>query len=482
MSFRPVFHTIGLLLLILAAAMLPPFLIDAAATGLTGNGFGVPLLLTALAGYTLYLMNRGGHSELRLRETFLVTAFGWVAAAAFAALPVMTSAATDMSYSHAFFEAMSGLTGTGSTVLSNLDTQTRGLLFWRAELHFMGGLAFIVVAYMVLPMLQVSGMQIFKNDTPDIDRVVPANFRFTFYIALIYCGLTFLCAVLLKLAGMGWFDALCHGMATLATGGFSTHDASIAVYGDNRAIQMILIVFMLLAALPFILYLRALRGDTQPLLGDDQVRAFLGTLVTLVWMMTIYLIFTGRNSGGAPFIDALFMITSAMTTTGFVTEDYALWGHMIVGIAFLTAFFGGCSGSTAGGSKIFRIHILFRMLTLQLNKMIRPHGVFQMHYNNKNVDSGVQAAVAGFFFLYIMIWLGLSILLEITGHDFATAFSGALAALSNTGTGTSNGIGSGLEFADMSETSIWVYTAAMLLGRLEFLTFIAILMPAFWRK
>lgn len=479
MNYRPVFYVNGILLLVLAAAMTAPLGIDLYDRNDDWQVFASAQACTAFVGLALVFMNRQPHFRITLRETFLLTCVGWVFTAAFAALPFHFSQA-EMSYAGAFFEAMSAITTTGSTAIVGLDALPRGILLWRFLLLWIGGIGFLIIALAVFPMLQISGMQIFKTQSFQIEKIMPSASQMAAFICLIYAGLTLLATGGLYFAGMSPFDALCHAIAAISTGGISTHDAAIAWF-RSPLIEWILTLFMVMGGLPFVLYLRFLRGDTGAILRDSQVRVFFYIIGAMILSITCWLVLKGTM----PLLEALrsaaFFSASYITTTGFINGDHANWGHFAIGIAFLAGFLGSCSGSTSGGIKLFRLQILFLTLRQQLRKLISPHGVFQVHYNGKPVEPTLQASVAGFFFIYIMSWLVIGVVLQLTGLDFSTAFSGALAALSNTGVGIGDVIGPSGNFANLPHSSVWVFSFAMLFGRIEFLTLLVLFMPNFWR-
>ncbi|MDE1152604.1 MAG: TrkH family potassium uptake protein [Micavibrio sp.] len=479
MNFKPVFYVNGILILVLSAAMLGPCFVDLANGSDDWEVFLSSALITAFFGLALIFMNRQPKFHMSLRETFLLTCSSYVFMAAFGALP-FTLSALNLGYADAFFEAMSGVTTTGSTVISGLDNLPHGILLWRAMLTWIGGIGFLIIALAVFPMLQISGMQIFKTQSFQIEKVMPSASQMATYICAVYAGLTLLCAIALHFAGMSDFDAICHAMATMSTGGFANYDASIGHF-NSGAIDLIIVFFMILSSLPFVLYLRAGRGDADVIWKDSQVRTFFCILGIFTLSCAAWLFLEDDMGLLDSLRNGLFLVASYMTTTGFANNDYALWGHFIVGVAFMATFLGSCSGSTAGGIKIFRLQILFMMLRQQLQKLLMPHGLFQVRYNGKIVEPTLQAAVAGFFFVYIMSWLTLGVLLQLTGLDFTTAFSGAIAAVSNTGVGTGDVIGPAANFAALPNESIWVISLAMLFGRVEFLTLLVLLMPSFWR-
>jgi trk system potassium uptake protein TrkH len=296
----------------------------------------------------------------------------------------------------------------------------------------------------------------------------------------IYFIFTIACMLCLHFAGMSVFDALCHAMSAVATGGFANYDSSIGHF-NSPLIDTICMVFMLLGAMPFVLYIRLGKGDSGALFRDSQVRAYLSIVCFLSIACAIYLVWTGQQPLLAALRNGFFTTITLMTTTGFASGDYTLWGPFIIGIAFLATFLGSCSGSTSGGIKIFRLQILWLMLQQQARKLVIPHGIFQVQYNGKVVEPSVQAAVAGFFFLYMASWLVFSILLQMTGLDFITAFTGAITALSNVGPGLGGIIGPAGNFSMLEPSAVWILSAAMLLGRVEFFTLLVLLMPRFWK-
>jgi len=479
MNLKPVFFVNGILLLILSAAMLPPCLVDLINDSDDWQVFFSSGLIGAFFGFALIFMNRQPKFQLGLRETFLLISLSWIFMAGFGALPFCFSS-IHLPYTAGFFEAMSGVTTTGSTVISGLDGLPHGILLWRAILEWIGGIGFSIMALAVLPMLQVAGMQIFRTQSFQIEKLMPSASQMITYTCIIYAGLTLMCAISLHLAGFTDFDAICHAMSALSTSGFSTADASVAHFA-NPVAEIILTVFMLIASLPFALYLRAGRGDWRALYCDSQIRTFFAIFAGFAAITVAWLYLGGQMSILDALRNALFLIASYMTTTGLANNDYAVWGHFVVGIAMVAIFIGGCSGSTAGGVKVFRLQLLFLMLRRQLRKLLTPHGIFHLEYNGKILEPTALGAVAAFFFVYVLSWLVISLLLQLTGVDFFAAFSGALAAISNTGVGTGEILGPAGNFASLPAPSLWVMSAAMLFGRVEFLSLLVVLTPSFWK-
>lgn len=479
MSFKPVFYINGILLLILSAAMLLPVFVDLAHGSHDWQVFATAQIITAFVGFALIFANREESFSLNLRQTFVLTSVSWVFMTAFAALP-FCFAEIQLPYNRAFFEAMSGLTTTGSTVITGLDDLPKGILLWRAMLEWIGGIGFLIVALAVLPLLQVSGMQIFKTQSFGMEKVLPSARQMAFYIMMLYVFLTLACAVFLFAADMSLFDAFCHAMTTVATGGFANYDNSIGHF-NSALIDWIIISFMWLGALPFVQYMRMIKGHSRALVDDPQVRTFFGILMTLSAIVAIYLVFTDQKPVLEAVRSAVFMLTTLMTTAGFASGDYGSWGAPVVGIAFVAMYLGACSGSTAGGIKTFRLQILWAMLQQQVRKLIVPHGVFQVHYNKKVVEADIQTSVAVFFFVHIMTWMAVTLLLHMTGLDFTTAVSAAITAVSNVGPGLGPIVGPAGNFAPLPDSAIWILSVAMLLGRMEFLTLFVLLAPRFWR-
>ncbi|MBI1216039.1 MAG: potassium transporter TrkH [Alphaproteobacteria bacterium] len=479
MRFKPVFYVIGVLLLILATAMLAPLLADVHGASDDWQAFLAAQMITGFVGLALIFMNREKSFQLHLRETCVLASVSWLFIAAFGALPFCL-AEMNLDYTQAFFESMSGITTTGSTVISGLDNLPHGILLWRIMLQWLGGIGFLVTALTILPMLQISGMQIFKTHALQIEKVMPSATQLALSITAIYGLMTVVCTGLLSWTGVPFFEAVCHAMSAISTGGFSTSDVSAAHF-SRPMVHLILMVFMILGSLPFVLYLRLAKGDFRALARDSQVRAFLATIFVLGSMLTAYLVLNGQQYFMNAVQNAFFTIVSLITTTGLTDSDYSLWGPFAGGLVFVAMFLGGCSGSAAGGMKIFRLQILWLMLRQQTQKVTAPHGLFQVRYNGKLVDPDLQASVGVFFFVFILGWAVTGLALQLTGLDFVSAYSAAVTALSNVGPGIGVRLGPAGNFASLSQNALWVLSAAMLMGRLEFMTILVILAPRFWR-
>ncbi len=480
LDFRPVLLVNGILLVTLAAAMVLPAAVDLAVGNPDWKVFAAAAALTLFVGAMLALSNWAKADALTVRQAFVMTTTSWCFLPAFAALPLAFSD-LNLSYTDAFFEAMSGITTTGSTVIVGLDYAPPGILLWRSLLQWLGGVGIIVMAVSVLPMLQVGGMQLFRMEFAErVEKALPRAAQIGAWIAIIYLLLTLLCAALYWWAGMSGFDAINHAMTTVATGGFSTYDSSVGLFGSAR-IEWIATVFMILGSLPFLLYLQALRGSPGALFRDSQVRWFFGFLLTATAIMIVYLVIEKNWTIADAIRFTSFNVTSVMTGTGYATQDFGSWGAFALPLFFLLMFIGGCAGSTTCGIKIFRFQVLYATAKVQMRRLLRPHGVFIAYYNRKPIPESVEESVMSFFFLFMMIFALLACGLGLMGLDFVTATSGAATAIANVGPGLGEVIGPAGTFASLPDQAKWLLSLGMLLGRLEIFTVLILLAPSFWR-
>ena len=465
----------------LALAMCLPAVADAAVKNPDWEVFALAAAFTLLIGVMLMLTARSRARNLNQRQAFILTALSWTIIPAFGALP-FTFSELELSYTDAFFEAMSGITTTGSTVLTGLDFAPPGILLWRALLQWLGGIGIIAMAIAILPMLQVGGMQLFRMESSDSsDKVLPRAAQLITYIGFIYLGMTMLCALSYWLAGMRGFDAVAHAMTTIATGGFSTSDQSIGHFA-SAAVDSISVVFMLLGSLPFVLYLRALRGNPGSLWSDSQVHWFLTIVLLAVTAMALHLYMNNGFGLREAFRLASFNVVSIITGTGYATTDFGLWGTFGLTLMFFLMFIGGCAGSTTCGIKVFRFQVLYATAVTQIRRLLEPHGVFISYYNGKPIPYSVGDSVMSFFFLYALCFAVIAIGLGMIGLDFLTAMSGAATAISNVGPGLGDVIGPAGTFASLPDSAKWLLSLGMLLGRLELFTILVMLAPAFWRQ
>ena len=480
-DLRPVLLVVGVLLATLGCAMMLPALYELALGEPDWAIFGASAIPTLFVGIGLAIANRGRAENFTIKQAFLMTNLAWISLAAFGALPFAFSQ-LDVSYTDAFFEAMSGLTTTGATVLTNLDEAPSGILLWRGLLQWLGGLGIIVMAISVLPLLQVGGMQLFRIEGFELDRkIMPRATQIAGSLILLYIVFSAACAFAYYVAGMPVFDAVIHAMTTIATGGFSNHDASIA-YFSNASIEAVAVVFMIIGSLPFVLYLRSIRGRTDVLFTDTQVRWFFGLLAFFVVLAWIAYQTTPPEPVPTRFLTVLFNVTSVMTGTGYTTTAYDNWSSMAVVLFFIIMFVGGCSGSTSCGIKVFRFQIMSQVLRCRLRSSIYPKGVFVEQYNGRPVPSTVVSAVMGFFFVFILCFVVVAALLNALGLDLLTSLSAAGSAIANVGPGLGNVVGPVGNYATLPDTAKWILCFAMLLGRLEIITVLVLLTPSFWRS
>ena len=417
--------------------------------------------------------------DLGVKEGFLLTTLCWVVITAFAAVPFI---GLGLSYTDAYFEAMSGLTTTGSTVLTQLDQLPRSILLWRALLQGLGGLGIIVTAIIVLPFLRVGGMQLFQMEQSDrSEKVLPRAVELTLAIAGVYVALIVSCIAAYYALGMTFFDAICHGMTTVATAGFSTHDESFGFF-KSAPLEWVCIFFMILGALPFVVMIKALRGKPGALFNDAQVRGFLLFLVSVCIIMAFWL----AAVRGLPIDEAMrraaFNVTSIVTTTGYASDDYGQWGPFAVGIFLLLMFVGGCSGSTCGAIKIYRLQVAGLLTRSHFVHLMSPNRVITLMYNGRRLPEDVPFSVVAFLAIY-MTTVGLfTATLAAMGLDLVTSLSAAAQSVGNVGPGLGHLVGPSGNYSTLPTAAKWVLAFAMLLGRLELFTVLVLFRIEFWRS
>lgn len=481
LDVRPIFFIIGILLVTLAAGMGVPALTDLIAGQSDWRVFAGSAGACLFIGVGLILTMRTETMRIGVRQAFLLTTVSWLVIALFGALP-FALADLNLSYTDAVFEAMSGITTTGATVISGLERAPPGILIWRAILQWLGGIGIIVMAVSILPLLQVGGMQLFRMESSEKgEKALPRVAQVATIIGLIYAGLTALCAIGYWVAGMRGFDAIAHAMTTVATGGFSTADASVG-YFNSPAIEWIAVVFMLAGSMPFVLYIQAVRGNAAPLFRDPQVRTFLAIVLVCIALLVVWKVATGREALGPAIRLVTFNLVSIMTGTGYATSDFSQWGEFAMTVFFFAMFVGGCAGSTTCGLKVFRLQVLYASTVAQVGKLLQPHGVFVPHFNRKPIPESVSESVLSFFFIYVISFGALAVGLGALGLDFVTAVSGAASAIANVGPGLGNVIGPAGTYASLPDAAKWLLSFGMLLGRLELFTVLILLTPAFWRN
>ena len=480
-SYKTVFFAIGVLLIILGASMLIPFFIQFI-YGEKNSIFLSSASVTAFIGILLVLTNLEENRKLNLQQAFLLTTLSWLSIAIFGCIPFILSD-LNLSFVDSFFESMSGITTTGSTIIINLEDAPKSILIWRAILQWLGGIGVIVMAITILPLLNVGGMQLFRMDSSDTtEKVLPKTREITLVISIIYLTLTFACGISYWAVGMNVFDSIAHAMTTIATGGFSTYSDSIGHFSNPR-IEIISIIFIVLGSIPFIAYLKFLKGDKKIFLKDSQIKGLVYILVFSILLMFLYLILSNNEYSFSENLRiSTFNVVSVLSGTGYVTADFSSWGKFPLIFFLFLMFIGGCAGSTTCGIKIFRFQILGHFIINQFKKLVYPRGIFSIKYNNEKINDTFIYSIITFIFLYFFIFFILAALLSVNGLDFITAISGSASAISNVGPGLGDIIGPNGNFSNLPNFSKLSLSLGMLLGRLELFAVLVLFFPAFWKN
>ena len=477
--FRPVLYVCGILACVMAGLLLIPAVFSWFAGDNEFEAFFLAAACVAICGIIMLTPGYTAPFSLNARQLYLLTSLSWLQLSFYSALPLVL-VDHPLSFSDAVFEAVSGITTTGSTVLSHLDTLPPTILLWRSMLQWIGGFGVIGMAVSILPFLRVGGMRLFQTESSDwSDKSLPKFHDMARGLLGVYLGMTTLCALAYWAAGMTLFDAVNHSMTTVSTGGYATDDSSMGRF--NLTILWISTIFMLFGGMPFTLFIRFLTTQRLDALKDQQVAAFLGIVLFLVSMLTLQQMLTTDKDFFPVLTHTAFNIVSVITTTGFASQDYTQWGMFAVALFFFVTFMGGCSGSTSGGMKIFRFQLSWLFLRDQMNKLVHPRGMFSVTYNGKAVSDDIMGSAVAFSFLFFLVLTFTTLALALTGLDFVTAFTGAATALANVGPGLGDMIGPAGNFAAVPESGKWILCFAMVLGRLELLTVMVLLTPVFWR-
>ena len=479
-NYKTVFFTLGVLQIILGISMIIPIIFQIVFNELDSSFIGAGII-TVVFGILFFLSNMDHQKKLNLQQAFLLTALSWLSIAIFGSLPFIFSS-LELSITDAFFESMSGITTTGSTIITNLNESPKGILVWRAILQWLGGIGIIVMAITLMPIMNVGGMQLFKISSNDAsEKILPKSKEISLRLIIIYFVLTFLCASFYKFFGMNVFDSLTHSMTTIATGGFSNYNESIG-YFNNASIELTAIIFIILGSIPFISYIKFLSGNKKIFIQDAQIRTFLKIILVSILIISIYLVFAYETISFKIFRQISFNVVSILTGTGYVTHQFDKWGSFPLIFFLILMFIGGCAGSTACGIKIFRIKILYTFLKNELKKIIYPRGVFIIKYDNNNLDDKFMSSIISFIYLYITIFFIITALLSLSGLDFITSISAAATSISNVGPGLGNIIGPNGNFSLLPDVSKWILSIAMILGRLELFAILVLFLPSFWRN
>ncbi len=481
--FAPVYRALGMIVMLFGLTMLAPLILSYAVDDGAQTAYDEAFGLTMLSGAFLWYRYRRCKRELNIRDGFLMVVLVWTVLPAFAAVPLMLH--LGISHTDAYFETVSGLTTTGSTVLSNLDTLPMSINLWRHQLVWIGGMGLIVLAIAILPLLGIGGRQMFKAETPGPmkdAKMTPRIAETAKGLWLVYLGVSVACIVGYRLAGMSWFDAVCHGFSTMGLGGFSTHDASFGFF-DSPAIERVAILFMFIAGMNFgTLFLAVSGRSLRPYLHDPEAGWFVGICVLSIVVVAIYI----WKDGAYPDLDtamrhSAFNLMSIATTTGFASVDFAQWPIFApLWMLFLSSF-ATSAGSTGGGIKMMRALLLYKQVYRELLRAMHPSAVYNIRIGGQVAPQPILFAVLSFGFMYMVSIVSLTLILAFTGLDIVSAFTAIVASVNNTGPGLGV-VGPSTTYAILEDFQTWVCIFAMLLGRLEIFTLLVVLTPAFWRK
>ena len=480
-NYKTVFFTLGILQIILGLSMMIPLIIQFIFKEVD-SGFISGGIVSIIFGILFFLSNMDHDKKLSLHQAFLLTSLSWISVAVFGSLPFIFSS-IELSFTDALFESMSGITTTGSTILTNIDDAPKSILIWRSILQWLGGIGVIVMAITILPLLNIGGMQLFRMESSDTtEKILPKTREITLIISIVYLVLTIVCAGAYWFFGMNVFDSIAHSMTTIATGGFSTYSNSIG-YFKNPKIEIISIIFIILGSIPFIAYLKFIKGEKKIFINDLQIRGLIYILIISALLMFLYLMINNKE---VSFFENLristFNVVSILSGTGYVTDDFSSWGKFPLIFFLFLMFVGGCAGSTTCGIKIFRFQILSYFILNQIKKLVYPNGIFPMKYNNEKISNTFIYSIMAFIFLYFFIFFILSALLSLNGLDFVTAVSGSASAISNVGPGLGDIIGPDGNFSNLPDFSKLSLSLGMLLGRLELFAVLVLFFPSFWKN
>lgn len=494
LNLRIIFHLMGLLLLcnggfMLLAAVLSGIYQDGATLSIT-----LASITTMFVGVFSMYYTRGHKKEVKQKEGYIIVTFGWIVMSVSGMLPYLFSGAIP-GVTNAFFETVSGYTTTGASIMDDIESMPEGILFWRSLTHWIGGMGIIVLAIAILPLLGIGGMQLFSAEAPGPtgDKLHPRITDTAKRLWLIYFGYTVAETILLQIAGMSFFDAINHAMATLSTGGFSTKNASVAYWNDQPLIQYIIIFFMFLAGSNFVLSYFAFKGKVQKVFNDEEFRYYVGFVIVFTVIVTLVIYFKANitevtpgypmifGKGESSFRHALFQIISVITTTGFVSADFTQWTPFLTVFFFGLFFLGGSAGSTSGGIKVMRHLLIIKNGVLEFKRTLHTNAIIPVRYNNKTVKEKIVYNIIGFFVLYMLLFIIGALVLGFLGLDFESAIGGAASSLGNVGPalGSLNPVSN---FNSLPDLAKWWCGFLMLAGRLELFTVLILLTPYFWKR
>ncbi len=479
-NLKPIALVIGTVTCAVGFFLFIPLIAEIIYESESWQSYAVPILLYLIVGGSLVITNRNVDLKISLKEAFIITVLSWLLLTFLCAVPFLYTE-VNLGIVDALFESMSGVTTTGATTLSNLESLPKGILIWRAFLQWLGGIGIVVIALFILPFLRIGGMQLFHLEGDDpYDKSLPKISSVIKKIFVIYTTLTVALIFLYYLCGMIPFDAISHSFTTISTGGFSTYDSSFAFFNNDK-ILLVAITFMILGSLPFLVLVQTSKKNLFAIFKDHQVRVFI-----LILFIAILLIFFFANN----YIDGNYLnkvITVSFNTisiisgTGYVSDNFENWGNYASVLFLILMFIGGCAGSTTGGLKIFRFQILFKYINLHLKKMLKPHSIIASRFNGRKINETTYESVMSFFFLYILTFFTSALLLSFSGLDFLTCISAAASTISNVGPGLGPIIGPDGNYGILDSYSKIILIATMFLGRLELLTILVLLLPSFWK-
>lgn len=482
MHFRVILRILGVLMMLFSFSMIPPIIVSFIYDDGAHLPFMIAFAINLLTGFFIWLPVYRERNDLRTRDGFLITVLFWTVLGAFAAIPLMIAETPHLSVVDAVFEAMSGLTTTGATVISGIDELPHSILFYRQQLQWFGGMGIIVLAVAILPMLGIGGMQLYRAETPGPvkdSKLTPRITETAKALWYIYLSLTILCMLGYWAAGMSLFDAICHSFSTVAIGGFSTHDDSIG-YFNSPVIEGIAIFFMVISAVNFALHFSSWRlKSVSHYWQDPEFKFYMAILASITLFTTVVLGLHGVYEGGDNFRKAIFGTVSIATTTGFATSDFSQWPAMLPFLLFLAAFAGGCAGSTGGGMKVIRVLIILKQGSREIKRLVHPNAVIPIKIGNRPIPDRVAEAIWGFFSVYLIVFVIMLIGLLATGLDQVTAWTAVGATLNNLGPGLGD---VAIHYGDLNDTAKWILCFSMLLGRLEVFTLLVLFTPMFWRR
>ncbi|MEW5249410.1 TrkH family potassium uptake protein [Microbulbifer sp. 2201CG32-9] len=482
MRIAVIARVFGILLMVFSLTLLPPIGVSLWYEDGTHPAFSVAFAITLITGVSMWLPVHGLRQELRTRDGFVVTSLFWLVLGAFGSLPFIISPLPDLDITNSIFESISGLTTTGATVITGLDTLPPAILYYRQQLQWFGGIGVIVIALAILPMLGIGGMQLYKAEMPGPvkdTKLTPRIAETARALIVIYLSLTVLCGLGYWWAGMTVFDAVGHAFSTVANGGFSTHDASMGFYANNHAIMTICILFMFTAAINFGLHFFAFRNRTlSHYLRDSEFRFWITLTGISALLVSCYLWFQGIFGAGGSLLHGFFQVVSIGTTAGFVSENFSIWPAFLPYVLLVLGILGACAGSTSGGIKAVRGMLIMKSGMRELNRLVHASAVIPIKVNRKIVPERVTDAVWGFFAVYILSFFVLTIIVMATGENFVTSFSTVASCLSNIGPALGD---ASSNYGSVNQVAKWFLILAMLMGRLEIFTLLVLLTPAFWR-